>query len=302
MNAVYAKLDKQRLSNNVNGNSNSSNNALHSELKSILEEIRKVKNEDIHSQIYIQDSEKQKTYNDLLDAKRKLKDLEESKEDLATQVKNLKDQLNLFQSNNKNNNSYNQPHQNMCGCNNPNNSNNNMDGQYWNNNNNSQPNFNRYLPQHQQQQLSSDYLNEQAFKLVIKEKEAREAQLQAEIKLLQEKLDQCEKEKHKFKNEAEETDMKLQEVLVHSEKCASYLQSCEEQLDLSEKKRDELKHEAQETIKLWKNKVKKLEKAVERIKSESSSQAQQIELLKKNEGNLNIQLDTKSNELSILKV
>ena len=59
MNAVYAKLDKQRLSNNVNGNSNSSNNALHSELKSILEEIRKVKNEDIHSQIYIQDSEKQ---------------------------------------------------------------------------------------------------------------------------------------------------------------------------------------------------------------------------------------------------
>ncbi len=52
----------------------------------------------------------------------------------------------------------------------------------------------------------------------------------------------------------------------------------------------------------WKNKVKKLEKNLERLKVESEQIVDQNEMLKANHNNLNLQFDTKNHESQTLRV
>jgi hypothetical protein len=183
-----------------------------------------------------------KALNELSLAKRRLNDLEESKTGLALEVKNLKEQLSSFQSTHSiqiHNPSNNCPN---CRCSSSNNMVKDLNNQ-WNTDNQTNSN-NRY---------DRDFFNDtnnHAVKIILKEKETRESQLQTEIKILQEKFNESEKDKDKIKNEFNECNLRLKDTLNESEKCARYLRSCEEQLDMSEKKREELIYEAQETIKL----------------------------------------------------
>jgi len=63
-----------------------------------------------------------------------------------------------------------------------------------------------------------------------------------------------------------------------------------------------LKTDAQETIKLWKNKVKKLEKSVDRYRNESEKLGEQNNGLIGNFNNLTQQIDSKNQEASVLRV
>jgi chromosome segregation ATPase len=251
--------------------------------------------------------------------KKRLLDLEESKNALTNQVKTLRDQLSKFESNNNSNTtSNNNHHHHACKC---------QLNEYLNDfkefNNKtqqvqhlqSQPQQQQQKHQQQQQQVNDlmstgevvrtiekyerqkDYLQEhnQSLKLLLKEKEMRETQLIQENRNMKENRDQLERENVKLKMDIEQVEFKLSESQSDADKYCAYVRKIEEQLSLSEKKRDELKQDAQETIKLWKNKVKKLEKTMEHYKSESKSLSEQNELLKANQ-------DTFDNDLNGLRV
>ena len=87
-------------------------------------------------------------------------------------------------------------------------------------------------------------------KILLKEKEINEHQLQSELKSFRERVDIVEKESFKFQSELDVALGKLSEVSIECERYVNYLRSCEEQLNISEKKRDELKKDAHETIRL----------------------------------------------------
>jgi chromosome segregation ATPase len=257
--------------------------------------------------------------NELMMTKKRLLDLEESKNALTNQVKTLRDQLSKFENNNNSNLNSNNNHH-ACKC---------HTNEYLNDFkefNNKAQQVQHLQPQHQhnkqqQQQLQEqqqvndlmstgevvrtiekyerqkDYLQEhnQSLKLLLKEKEMRETQLIQENRNMKESRDQLERENVKLKMDIEQVEFKLSESQSDADKYCTYVRKLEEQLSLSEKKREELKQDAQETIKLWKNKVKKLEKTLEYYKNESTRLSEQNELLKANQ-------NTCDNELNGLRV
>jgi len=254
-----------------------------------------------------------KNINELMMTKKRLLDLEESKNALTNQVKTLRDQLSKFESNNGSNTTSNNTHH-ACKC---------HINEYlkdFKDLNNKSQQVQHLQPQSQQQnqqqqqvndmmstgevvrtiekyERQKDYLQEhnQSLKLLLKEKEMRETQLIQENRNMKESRDHLERENVKLKMDIEQVEFKLSESQSDSDKYCAYVRKLEEQLSLSEKKRDELKQDAQETIKLWKNKVKKLEKTMEHYKNESKSLSEQNELLKANQ-------NTFDNDLNGLRV
>lgn len=234
---VYSRIKKERESTNINN-----------DLKLMLDEFRRSSREDLcNIQQAATEAEKMKTQNELIFTKKRLAELEESKNGLATQVQSLKEQLTKFEHFNRrnqydDNNNYNKI---------------NLEKEIESlkaelNKNKSFESTNEVVRTIEKYERQKEYLteNNQALKVLLKEKEMREVQLKNDLKTLQDKNEQMERNNGKLQAELEHTISKLNEISGDSEKYSSYLRACEEQLNLSEKKRDELKQDAQETIKL----------------------------------------------------
>ncbi len=141
----------------------------------------------------------------------------------------------------------------------------------------------------------------QALKVLLKEREKAEQQLTQELQILKEKNSVLELNNCKLQGEMDNLFNKYNEINGEAEKYANYLRSAEDQLSISEKKRDELKVDAQETIKLWKNKVKKLEKSLEKHKNEAKSLGEQNQSLISNFNSLTAQIEARNQEASVLR-
>jgi len=280
---------------------------LRSEIKSTLDEFRKVTKEDMAQlKLAMTEADKQKVQNELQDTKQRLNEIEDSKHSLSTQVQQLRDQLMKYESGTKNASHY-------SGC----------ISEIGGKNNGckcciekeietlkadikktkeqeSASEIMRALEKYEKQKDSLSEHN-QALKKLLGEKENREHQLAVEVKLLHEKNDHLEKHGSKVQIDLELALAKLQEITQEAEKYANALRSVEEQLHLSEMKRNELKMDAQETVKLWKNKVKKLEKGLEKYRADYTEVSEQNEHLKNHQNNYSIQLESKNQENLNLK-
>lgn len=146
-------------------------------------------------------------------------------------------------------------------------------------------------------------LNEtvQNLRVNLKDKEIQEVQLRHDNKTLSEKITDLEKCNSGLRNDLDMAIQKINELVYEQTQNLSQCRLYEDELGVSEKKRDELRQEAQETIKLWKNKVKKLEKTLEKSRVEVENLNQQNEFLRDASKNLTIQLDNISQEYHILR-
>lgn len=146
-------------------------------------------------------------------------------------------------------------------------------------------------------------LNEtvQSLRMNLKDKEIQEVQYRHDNKTLKEKIADLEKSNTGLRNDLDVAVQKINELVYEQTQNINQLRLYEDELGISEKKRDELRHEAQETIKLWKNKVKKLEKTLEKSRVEVENLSQQNEFLRDASKNLTVQLDNISQEYHILR-
>ncbi len=269
------------------------------------------------------DAEKNKAQTELLQAKRRLQELEESKHSLATEVQFLKEQLNKFDSTShcnirQANTDVNGVHiampvntmQNIPQClikeieflkeelaRATSTINSKSKSVVCENSTDVLKAIEKY---EKQKDVIADH--NQALKVLLKEKEKVEGQLQAEVIALKDRNNQLEVGNFKLQADMDSLYARFNDLSNECEKYMGYLRTTEEQLNLSEKKRDELKIDAQETIKLWKTKVKKLEKSLERYKNESEKLGEQNNGLIGNFNNLSQQIDSKNQEASVLRV
>jgi chromosome segregation ATPase len=318
--SVYQKIKRQRDSTQSKNN-----------MKIIIDEMSRqpsCENNNGPSNLnqMIADAEKNKAQAELLQAKKRLHELEESKHGLATEVQFLKEQLNKFDS------------ASQCSIRQPHNDISNVHVAIPIHNMPTMQNVPHCLikeieflkaelarattavgcgPKPVACDSSADVLkaiekyekqkdvladHNQALKVLLKEKEKAEGQLQAEVQTLKDKNNQLEVGNCKLQADLDNLYLRFNELSNECEKYVGYLRSTEDQLSLSEKKRDELKTDAQETIKLWKNKVKKLEKSVDRYRNESEKLGEQNNGLIGNFNNLTQQIDSKNQEASVLRV
>lgn len=284
---------------------------LRDEIKTTLEEFRKVSKDDITQlKLTMMETDKQKVENELLITKQRLLEIEESKTSLSSQVQQLRDQLNKFENNNIQSHNIGR-HLPSCGVNKGSDksckcciekeieslkheihkSKYNVDS----------PNeVVRAIEKYEKQkEILADH--NQSLRKLVEEKEAHENQLNLELKMIFDKNDKLDKHNSKLQMDLEMALAKLQEITQEAEKYANALRNAEEQLNISEFKRNELKQDAQETVKLWKAKVKKLEKSLDKYKSESMQLGEQNDQLKTKHNSYGSQLECKTKEVANLK-
>jgi hypothetical protein len=87
-------------------------------------------------------------------------------------------------------------------------------------------------------------------KKIVDEKNAREHQLNIELKVLQDKYDRSEKENNKLQADLDVMSQRFHDMVYDSEKFDDRFQNVQNQLAIAEFKRTELKQDAQETVKL----------------------------------------------------
>lgn len=268
----------------------------------------------------IAEAEKNKAQNEMLQTKKRLQELEESKHGLAAEVQHLKDQLHRFDSPSSQFSA-------SAGCTGTNKNVNEplrQEIEMLKSELARQRTAESHVPIHhhhvprppcvpdqsleviktiEKYEKQKDFFQDhnQALKVLLKEKEKTEHQQAQELQILKEKNSVLELNNCKLQSEMDNLFNKYNEINAEAEKYANYLRSTEDQLSLSEKKRDELKVDAQETIKLWKNKVKKLEKNLERHKSDAKSLGEQNQGLIGNFNNLTSQIEARNQEASVLR-
>jgi hypothetical protein len=287
------------------------------DIKNILEEFKQTNKEEhmspTHKPLQYTNETNNKTHKELLATKKRLNELEESKMDLVTQVKCLKDQLGKLETNQQHHHQQQQQQQSSqiktkqdddrtdyyhklereieyLKLELTKSKQNEKKSENYENNNNNNNNKSDYLSDHNH-----------ALKVLLKEKEIQYIHLNDEIRTLKEKDILLEKTNQKLQIDLDLALAKLTEMNQETDKYSSYLRACEEQINLSEKKRDDLKQDAQETIKLWKNKVKKLEKNIEKLKLDCDKLEEQNQFYKSNQNNIHGQFENKSREFSALK-
>lgn len=182
----------------------------------------------------------------MIQTKKRLADLEESKHGLVNEVQHLKDQLNKFDSASQ------FSVKNEC-LNNPNRLEKEIE------------NLKAELARTKPQEASTDVIkaidkyerqndiladHNQALKVLLKEKEKHEQQYHNEIQILKEKNSSLELNNCKLQSEMDNLFVKYNDTNNELEKYMNFLRTSEDQYNISEKKREELKLDAQETIKL----------------------------------------------------
>lgn len=266
----------------------------------------------------IAEAEKNKVQSEMVQTKKRLQELEESKHGLAAEVQHLKDQLHRFDSPSS--------QFSAVGCTGANKNANEPLRQEIEmlKSELARQRTSEHIPVHhhhvrapscvpdqsleviktiEKYEKQKDFFQDhnQALKVLLKEKEKAEQHMAQDVQILKEKNSVLELNNCKLQSELDSLFNKYNEMNSEAEKYANYLRSTEDQLSLSEKKRDELKVDAQETIKLWKNKVKKLEKNLERHKSEAKSLGEQNQGLIGNFNNLTGQIEARNQEASVLR-
>lgn len=141
----------------------------------------------------------------------------------------------------------------------------------------------------------------QNLRMSLKDKELQELEYRHDNKTMTEKIAELEKSNSSLRNDLDLAIQKMNELVYEQSQNISQLRLYEDELGVSEKKRDELRHEAQDTIKLWKNKVKKLEKNLEKSRVEVETLSQQNEYLREASKSLTIQMENISQEYHILR-
>jgi hypothetical protein len=89
-----------------------------------------------------------------------------------------------------------------------------------------------------------------ALKILLKEKDSRENQIQSELKILRDNVIKIESEKIGMDHEMALLKAKLHEATGDAERYLNYSRIIEEKLNESEKRRENFKIDAQETIQL----------------------------------------------------
>ncbi len=182
----------------------------------------------------------------MIQTKKRLADLEESKHGLANEVQHLKDQLNKFDSGSQfsvKNECFNIP--------------NRLEKEIENlkaelTRSKPQETHNEVIKAIDKYEKQNDILadHNQALKVLLKEKEKHEQQFQTEIQILKEKNSSLELNNCKLQSEMDNLIVKYNDSNNELEKYMNFLRTSEDQYNNSEKKREELKLDAQETIKL----------------------------------------------------
>ncbi|RNA38428.1 hypothetical protein BpHYR1_023328 [Brachionus plicatilis] len=294
---VYNKIKKKYEQKSVND-----------ELKSVIEDFKKTTanlvKEDLHktprTNFSETDYEKQKAQNELVVTRQKIADLEESKNSLSQQVLRLKEQLEKFES------AQQSPIDSKA-----------IPLQIHQTISRELESFREKLEKSSQKSTEPnetitvinmykseiEKLNEtiQGLRKSLKDKDLQEFEYKHDNKTLTEKNSELEKSNSSLRNDLDLAIQKMNELVYEQSQNISQLRLYEDELGISEKKRDELRQEAQETIKLWKNKVKKLEKNLERTRVEVETLSQQNEYLREASKNLTIQLENIGQEYNILR-
>ncbi|CAF1116214.1 unnamed protein product, partial [Brachionus calyciflorus] len=141
----------------------------------------------------------------------------------------------------------------------------------------------------------------QNLKINLKDKEIQEKDLKNDVKNLNDKTLELDRNNQTLRNDLELAIQKINELVYEQTQNVNQLRLYEDEFGLMEKKRNELKVDAQETIKLWKSKVKKLEKNLEKTRVELENTTQHNEYLKEASKNLSTQLETLGQEYHILR-
>lgn len=305
INLVYSKMKKER---------DTTTHTVSSEIKTMLEEFRQCSKEDLTTrQLNQSEQEKQKTLQELHQTKKRLVDLEDSKQSLSSQVLLLKDQLSKFeqeqQFQKQQKRFLNQEDTAMsCKC--------HIEianlkaeiqgvarrssSASGDNHHNSTSEIFRTIEKYERQKdMLSD--TNQSLKLTLKDKELEAVQHLEEIKALRDKNQDVEKNNFRLQSDLDMLSSKFMNVNTEQDKYAEYMRSAQEQFNMSEQKREDLKQDAQETIRLWKNKVRKLEKSHDRYKTETDKLLDKSENYKSSQISLTAQLENKNQECQTLR-